>query len=68
MEPLLEKIIDNGNPVYEFPSIDAIRERRDIDIACLDPGVKRLIHPHVYHVSLSQQLHQLKQRLTIEFK
>ena len=68
MEPLLEKIIDNGNLVYEFPSINAIRERRDIDIACLDPGVKRLIHPHVYHVSLSQQLHQLKQRLTIEFK
>jgi nicotinate phosphoribosyltransferase len=29
----------------------------------LDAGVKRLVNPHVYHVSLSEQLWDLKQRL-----
>jgi nicotinate phosphoribosyltransferase len=63
MEALHRQIIDNGKLVYDFPSIKNIREKRKHDIACLDPGVKRLINPHLYHVSLSQQLHQLKQQI-----
>jgi nicotinate phosphoribosyltransferase len=29
----------------------------------LDPGVKRLINPHIYHVSLTRRLWDLKQEL-----
>jgi nicotinate phosphoribosyltransferase len=40
-----------------------MRERREADIERLDPGVKRLINPHVYHVSLTQRLWELKKGL-----
>jgi nicotinate phosphoribosyltransferase len=29
----------------------------------LDPGVRRLMNPHIYHVSLTQALWDLKQEL-----
>jgi nicotinate phosphoribosyltransferase len=32
----------------------------------LDPGIRRLVNPHVYHVSLTQSLWELKQRLIAE--
>jgi nicotinate phosphoribosyltransferase len=40
-----------------------MRERRRSDVARLDPGVKRLLNPHIYHVSLTQRLWELKQEL-----
>jgi nicotinate phosphoribosyltransferase len=40
-----------------------MRKLRDEDIGCLDSGVKRLINPHVYHVSLTEQLWELKNEL-----
>jgi nicotinate phosphoribosyltransferase len=46
-----------------LPGIDAIRERRERDIEQLDPGVKRLMNPHEYHVSLTQRLWDLKQEM-----
>jgi nicotinate phosphoribosyltransferase len=63
IEPLLEKIILSGKLIYDFPDIETIRQTRQHDMSCLDPGVKRLIRPHVYHVSLSEKLNQLKQNL-----
>lgn len=68
MEQLLETIIENGELSYDFPSIETIREKRRNDIALLDTGVKRLIQPHVYHVSLSKKLHRFKQQVASEFK
>jgi nicotinate phosphoribosyltransferase len=41
----------------------AMRARRDADVARLDPGVTRLVNPHIYHVSLSDQLWNMKQQL-----
>jgi nicotinate phosphoribosyltransferase len=29
----------------------------------LDAGVRRLVNPHIYHVSLTERLWQLKQEL-----
>ncbi len=63
IEPLLETILDNGKQVYEFPSIEEMREKRKKDIECLDPGVKRLINPHYYHVSISEKLYKMKMNL-----
>jgi nicotinate phosphoribosyltransferase len=37
-------------------------------VARLDPGVRRLVTPHIYHVSLSQKLWDLKQELIREAK
>lgn len=63
IEPLLVDILDEGELVYDLPTIEQIRERRKEDINSLDPGVKRLINPHVYHVSLTERLWELKQDL-----
>jgi nicotinate phosphoribosyltransferase len=63
IEPLLVHVLDGGTLVYDLPSIEEMRERRRADIERLDPGVKRLINPHIYHVSLTQRLWELKQAL-----
>jgi nicotinate phosphoribosyltransferase len=36
------------------------------DLERLDPGVKRLVNPHVYHVSVTRRLAELKSRLAAE--
>ena len=39
------------------------RAVRRADTERLDPGVQRLVNPHIYHVSLTQALWDLKQSL-----
>lgn len=63
IEPLHVDIMRDDEDVYDWPSLDAMREQRRADIARLDPGVRRLIHPHIYHVSLTQRLWELKYNL-----
>ncbi|MCL4506209.1 MAG: nicotinate phosphoribosyltransferase [Chloroflexi bacterium] len=63
IEPLLIDVFKDGRAVGERVSIDDMRARRKADIDRLDAGVKRLVNPHIYHVSLTQNLWDLKQRL-----
>jgi nicotinate phosphoribosyltransferase len=63
IEPLLVDVLDGGALVYDLPSIEEMRDQRQGDIERLDPGVKRLINPHIYHVSLTRRLWDLKQEL-----
>ena len=63
IEKLLIPVIQDGEIVAEKPEIEQMREVRDKDINALDPGVRRLMNPHIYHVSLSQKLWDLKQSL-----
>ncbi len=63
IEPLMVEVLREGRQVYETPPLEAMRAARQQDIERLDPGVRRLIRPHVYHVSLSESLWALKQRL-----
>jgi len=63
VEPLLMQILDQGKLMYDFPSIEELREVRKSDMDCLDSGIKRIVNPHVYHVSLSDELWNLKVRL-----
>ncbi|HMN28486.1 MAG TPA: nicotinate phosphoribosyltransferase [Caldilineaceae bacterium] len=62
-EPLLVTILDQGRLVYDLPALEEIRQQRTADIEALDTGIRRLVNPHVYHVSLSQRLWDLKQEL-----
>jgi len=62
-EELLVEVIRRGEVVYDFPSIDAIRDLRKNDVKKLDPGVRRIMFPHFYHVSLTKRLWDLKQEL-----
>ncbi len=67
-EPLLVEILKDGMQVYNFPSIDEIKRTLANDLELLDPGVKRLINPHVYHVSLTNKLWDLKTKMIDDMK
>jgi nicotinate phosphoribosyltransferase len=67
MEPLLAPAFRDGKCMTERPDIDAIRRRKDADLERLDVGVKRIVNPHVYHVSLSEKLWELKNQLVDNF-
>jgi nicotinate phosphoribosyltransferase len=43
-----------------------MRAQRARDVELLDPGIRRLVNPHIYHVSLSEKLWDLKQELIAE--
>ncbi|HEY75057.1 MAG TPA: nicotinate phosphoribosyltransferase [Thermoflexia bacterium] len=68
IEPLLVDVLEEGRLVYDLPSIEEMRRVREVDLERLDPGVRRLINPHVYHVSLTERLWDLKQDLIRSLK
>jgi nicotinate phosphoribosyltransferase len=68
IEPLLQDILEDGQRVYDLPSIEDMRQQREADLGRLDPGVRRLINPHIYHVSLTSRLWDLKQDLIEQAK
>ncbi|MFO7767881.1 MAG: nicotinate phosphoribosyltransferase [bacterium] len=63
IEPLLVEVLESGRPVYDPPGLETIREVREEDLGRLDPGVRRIINPHLYHVSLSDELYEMKREL-----
>jgi nicotinate phosphoribosyltransferase len=63
IEPLLVDILVDGKLMYEPPTLEQIRQRRVQDIDRLDPGVRRIMNPHIYHVSLTKKLWDQKQNL-----
>jgi nicotinate phosphoribosyltransferase len=67
IEALLEPV-DLGARVDEREAVEKARERRRADLDRLDTGVRRLVNPHVYHVSLSRESFQLKQRVIEEMR
>jgi nicotinate phosphoribosyltransferase len=68
VEPLLVDVLREGKLVYDLPSIEEMRERRRSDIERLDPGVRRIVNPHIYHVSLTERLWSLKEELAASLK
>ncbi len=65
LEPLHTEILREGRLVYEWPALEDMRATRKADVARLDAGVRRLIHPHIYHVSLTEALWNQKQELIV---
>jgi len=63
IEPLLEEVLVNGALACDPPSIEEIRAKRRADVERLDPGVRRIINPHIYHVSLTKRVWDLKRDL-----
>ena len=68
IETLHVEIMREGRLVYELPTIQQMREVRTADIERLDAGVRRIVNPHIYHVSLSQKLWDLKQSIIKELR
>lgn len=63
MEKLLETVFEHGSRVGQVPTTEEMRARRQADLDRLDPGVRRIVNPHIYHVSLSQRVKTLQQEL-----
>lgn len=72
-DELLTTVVDGGRIVVDggveaLRDLDAARARRVADVERLDPGVRRLIRPHEYHVSITEDLFALKRRLLAELE
>jgi nicotinate phosphoribosyltransferase len=70
-EPLIETIVDRGDVAVDggydaLDDLDAAADRRQHDVDALDPGVRRLVNPHEYHVSITTAVHEEKRRLLAE--
>lgn len=63
IEPLLSDVLAEGQMVCERPSLEEIRAQRQADVAELDEGVRRLIDPEPYDVSVSESLCALQAEL-----
>lgn len=59
-EPLLRPIMKSGVRIAPVPPLDEIRNTAIAGIRNLDDTYKRLINPHIYKVSLSSRLKEIK--------
>lgn len=60
VEELLQPIFIKGYLVYDVPNIDQIREYSKKQLERLWPQYKRFEYPHIYKVSLSKKLLDIK--------
>jgi nicotinate phosphoribosyltransferase len=60
---LLNTIAKSGKVIYEFPSLEKIRERRKEQLSQLHESYKRLHNPHEYKVGLTHKLWQQKEQM-----
>jgi nicotinate phosphoribosyltransferase len=65
---LLEPVMLNGAIVGTQPSIQDIKMYRQGEVDSLDETFKRLLNPHIYKISLSDRLKNLKSELIHEIK
>lgn len=65
-EELTTTVVDSGaitSEAGDLDDLDAAVARRQRDVAAVGPGVRRLVNPHRYHVSITAAIHDAKQRL-----
>jgi nicotinate phosphoribosyltransferase len=63
IEPLLKKRIEDGKLITQHPPLAEIQAFTGANLECFDASYKRLLNPHVYKVSITEQLRQLKLKL-----
>ncbi len=65
--PQLKIVMQNGNPVQAFPSINELQEKVIFQLKSMDESYLRLINPHEYKISISESLKDLKFRMIDEY-
>lgn len=63
VEELLVPVFTDGERRDGEPPLGKLRRRRAADLERLDPGVRRLVNPHRYHVSLTTSVKDLQRTL-----
>jgi nicotinate phosphoribosyltransferase len=67
-EPLLVKVMEKGNIVYDLPSLEKIRENTLKNLSRLPDKYRKLKNPALYRVELSPKLKKIKKMLTDQIK
>jgi nicotinate phosphoribosyltransferase len=67
-EPLLVKVMEKGNIVYDLPSLEKIRENALKNLSRLPDKYRKLKNPALYRVELSPKLKKIKKMLTDQIK
>ena len=62
-EALLKKRMENGKLTAPLPALDDIRKHAQTDLESFDATYKRLLNPHVYKISITDALRNLKLEL-----
>jgi len=65
---LLQPVMKNGKITCERPGLPEIRQNREREIASIDETCRRLLNPHIYRISLSDSLKDLKTNLIKDIK
>lgn len=65
VEELLDVVYDGGRRLDD-DDLDVMRARRVSDLERLDVGVRRLVNPHRYHVSVTDEVKNLQRQLVEE--
>lgn len=65
---LHQEIVKKGKVVYEFPSLELIRERLNKEIETLWVGLLNFSEPDKYYVNLSDKLYDLKAKMMEEIR
>jgi nicotinate phosphoribosyltransferase len=66
IEELMVTVFSGGRRLDGSPDLEELRRRRDADLKRLDTGVRRLVNPHVYHVSVTRAMHEMQKGLLDE--
>lgn len=65
--PLLEPIIQDGNIVYDLPTLTDIRIYHEQQLSLFWPEYLRLLNPELYRVNLSTPVWKMKQQLLTDY-
>ena len=68
IKPLLKKQMENGKRINPSPSLKEIQEKSIEMLSHFDKSYKRQVNPHIYKVSLSTKLKNLKGDLIMQAK
>ncbi|HUX51906.1 MAG TPA: nicotinate phosphoribosyltransferase [Spirochaetia bacterium] len=66
--PLLHRKMENGKRLVTSPALPEIHERAAMQVASLDKTFKRFLNPHIYKVSLSGELKEMKADLIRSYR
>lgn len=62
-EPVLQLMIQAGRLVRELPGLQEVRRRTKQQLELLHPTSRRLLNPHIYKVSITEETLRLRQQL-----
>lgn len=68
IRPLLKKMMENGKRLKASPSLEEIQDKVKNELSHFDTSYKRQINPHIYKVSLTKKLKDLKHNLVLQAK